>query len=136
MFAEWQDECHNNHRRILVHKVHQYFKSLLKKKSYVSSKIYNQVEKSQKNMTSTVKFSLTSVYQMFSQMSFSVFSIMLSVKHCCEMSKLYILFIDKEHTVLGISVKTTWKFCEAKFQFFSQYNNCFTSLKEESQISL
>lgn len=49
-----------------------------------------------------------------------MFNITLSVKHCCEPSELYILFIDKEHMVLGISVlKPHGNFCEAKFQFFS-----------------
>lgn len=55
----------------------------------------------------------------------------MSVKQCCETSKLYILFVDKEYMDLGISVKTTWKFIvKQKLKFYSQYNNCFKSLKK------
>lgn len=51
-----------------------------------------------------------------------VTEVLLSVQYnyVCETSKLYILFVDKEHMVLGISVKTTWKFfVKQKFQLYS-----------------
>lgn len=61
---------------------------------------------------------------------------MMSVKHCCKTSKLYILFVDKEHTFWGIGVKTTWKFIvKQKLQFYSQYNNCFKIHKKQREIS-
>lgn len=55
----------------------------------------------------------------------------MSLKHCCETSKPYILFVDKEYMDWGISVKTTRTFIvKQKLKYYSQYNNCFKSLNK------